>query len=167
VPPRAYPPLAAASAATHDIATLKGFWLGIDIAWRRRLALYPDAAAEATETAERARDRRLLLEALTAEGLLPREHHGDFLSADGEPHYTSALGDAILAFLAGSRACLALVQVEDITGEAEQANLPGTTDGHPNWRRRLALTLEEIVGPDELGRVARLVARARRHSAAR
>ena len=31
-----------------------------------------------------------------------------------------------------------LVQIEDVAGEAEQANLPGTTDSHPNWRRRLA-----------------------------
>ena len=36
VPPGEYPPLAAASAATHDLATLKGFWLGRDIEWRRR-----------------------------------------------------------------------------------------------------------------------------------
>src|SRR5947207_7483159 len=28
IPPGEYPPLAAASAATHDLATLKGFWLG-------------------------------------------------------------------------------------------------------------------------------------------
>ena len=42
--PTEYPALAAASAATHDIATLKGFWLGTDIAWRRRLGLYPGPA---------------------------------------------------------------------------------------------------------------------------
>src|SRR5207244_3113760 len=46
-PPCDYPPLAAASAATHDLATLKGFWLGRDIDWRRPLALYPAAAAGA------------------------------------------------------------------------------------------------------------------------
>jgi 4-alpha-glucanotransferase len=67
VPPAEYPPLAAASAATHDIATLKGFWLGGDIAWRQRLELYPDRRAWATEVAERNRDRRLLLEALVIE----------------------------------------------------------------------------------------------------
>ena len=70
VPPEAYPALAAASAATHDIATLKGYWLGVDIAWRSRLGLYPDAAAQAAETAERSRDRQLLLEALIGQGLL-------------------------------------------------------------------------------------------------
>src|SRR4029077_6055043 len=60
VSPMDYPPLAAASAATHDLATLKGFWLGTEIAWRRRLALYPNAAAEANEIEERRRDRQKL-----------------------------------------------------------------------------------------------------------
>jgi 4-alpha-glucanotransferase len=27
--------------------------------------------------------------------------------------------------------------VEDLVGEAEQPNIPGTTRGHPNWKRRL------------------------------
>src|SRR6266852_6007434 len=60
IPPGDYPPLAAASAATHDLATLKGFWLGQDILWRRRLALYPNEEAEASEAEERRRDRHLL-----------------------------------------------------------------------------------------------------------
>jgi 4-alpha-glucanotransferase len=167
VPPAEYPPLAAASAATHDIATLKGFWLGTDIAWRRRLDLYPDKASEETEITERARDRRLLLDALAAEGLLPAERQREFLAPDGTPRYAQELGDAILVYLARSRACLTLVQLEDILGEEEQANLPGTTDSHPNWRRRLSHTLEETIGPDELGRVARLIAQARRHAPAR
>ena len=95
IPPGDYPPLAAATAATHDLATLKGFWLGRDIAWRRRLALYPDAAAEASEAEDRRRGRWKLLEALAAEGLLTRERFGAFLSADGEPTYDMELGEAV------------------------------------------------------------------------
>jgi 4-alpha-glucanotransferase len=164
-PPGDYAPLAAASAATHDLATLKGFWLGVDIAWRRRLALYPDAAAEETEAAERARDRRLLLEALVREGLLGPERIGEFLPDGGEPVYAAALGEAILVYLARSRSRLALVQIEDITGEAEQANLPGTNDEHPNWRRRISEPLEALFAGPTLARVAALVVEARRRSA--
>jgi 4-alpha-glucanotransferase len=58
-----------------------------------------------------------------------------------------------------------LVQLEDVLSEREQANLPGTTDAHPNWRRRLSRTLEEIVTGAELRRVAELVEEARLHSA--
>jgi 4-alpha-glucanotransferase len=165
VPPGDYPPLAAASAATHDLATLKGFWLGLDIAWRRRLALYPDGAAEASEAEERRRDRWKVLEALAGEGLLARERFGEFLSADGEPTYGIELGEAILAYLARSRARLMLVQIEDIAGEGEQANLPGTTDLHPNWRRRLASPLEAFCAGPELARIVTLVTAARQQAA--
>jgi 4-alpha-glucanotransferase len=165
VPPSEYPPLAAAAAATHDLPTLEGFWLGRDIAWRRRLSLYPDAQAEAAEAAERHRDRRLLLDALTGEGLLMPEDLGRFLPEAGEPTYAPDLGDAIQRYLACSRARLMLVQLEDVVGETEQANLPGTIDQHPNWRRRLGRTLEEIAAGPELARTARLVEEARRRSA--
>lgn len=163
--PGEYQPLAAASAATHDLATLKGFWLGRDIEWRKRLQLYPAADAEATETRERRRDRQLLLEALAREGLMPPERFGEFLSADGEPVYTRELGEAILVYLGRSRARLMLVQLEDIAGESEQANLPGTTEAHPNWQRRLSRPLEDLLAGPEMARVAALVNAARRDAA--
>jgi 4-alpha-glucanotransferase len=161
VPPARYPPLAAASAATHDIATLKGFWLGTDIAWRRRLGLYPNQRAYETETSDRNRDRYLLLDALVREGLLSPVQTVEFLPEGREPVYATELGDALLAYLGRSRARLMLVQLEDVLAEVEQANLPGTTDAHPNWRRRLSSTLEEIGPGTELGRVAALIEEAR------
>jgi 4-alpha-glucanotransferase len=165
-PPCAYPPLAAASAATHDLATVKGFWLGRDIDWRRRLGAYPDKAAGKTEDEERRRDRWLLLDALAREGLLAPERFREFLTADDQPAYSAELGEAILVYLARSRARLMLVQIEDVAGEAEQANLPGTTDGHPNWRRRLTARLDDLLDGPEMARIAALVAAARRRSAA-
>ena len=165
VRPAEYPPLAAASAATHDIATLKGFWLGGDIAWRKRLGLYPNRDALEAETATRNRDRLLLLEALVGEGLLAQDQIGKFLPESGEPIYSSELRDAILIYLARSRARLMLVQLEDVISETEQANLPGTTEEHPNWRRHLSRALEETLSSDDLRGVAGLVGEARRRSA--
>jgi 4-alpha-glucanotransferase len=164
IPPRDYPPLAAASAATHDLATLKGFWLGRDIAWRQRLALYPDAASEAADISDRHTSRWQLLEALAREGLIPYHRFGEFLPQDAAPVYTMELGEAIFAFLARSPARLMLVQVEDIAGEEEQANLPGTSDAHPNWRRRLSAQLEEILDGAEMQRIAALVTEGRQRS---
>jgi 4-alpha-glucanotransferase len=161
VPPARYPALAAASAATHDIATLKGFWLGADIIWRERLGLYPDPHAGEAELADRHRDRRLLLDALVREGLIAPTRIPEFLPEGGEPVYTTELADAILAYLGRSRARLMLVQLEDVLSETEQANLPGTTDAHPNWRRRLSRTVEEIDRGFELRHVAALIEDAR------
>jgi len=157
IAPRDYPELAAASAATHDLPTLKGFWLGRDIEWRQNLGLYPDPAAEAAEINDRKRDRWQLLEALAGEGLIAHERFGEFLPDPDRPVYGAALGEAILTFLARSRARLMLVQLEDVAGEKEQANLPGTSDAHPNWRRRLSVRLEALFAGPELQRIATLV----------
>jgi 4-alpha-glucanotransferase len=164
-PPAEYPALATASAGTHDLPTIKGFWLGNDLAWRRRLGLYADEEAAEAESNERRHDRDLLLEALVSAGVLAPERLGQFLSDSGEPIFTTELGNAILTFLARSRAQLMLVQTEDVVGEREQTNLPGTTDAHPNWRRRLSRTLDEIVGGSDLRRVAALSAEGRLGSA--
>ncbi len=47
-------------------------------------------------------------------------------------------------FLAGAPSALMMLQIEDALGEVEQANLPGTVDQHPNWRRKLPLGLDEL-----------------------
>ena len=99
------------------------------------------------------------------EGLLKAEQLGVFLSEAGKPTYSIELGSTIIVYLARSRARLMLVQLEDVISEAEQAYLPGTTDAHPNWRRHLFRTLEEVEG-GALRRVAALIEEARLRSAA-
>jgi 4-alpha-glucanotransferase len=70
--------------------------------------------------------------------------------------------DPMHAHLGRLASALVALPIEDILGLAEQPNLPGTIDQHPNWRRRLP------VGPDELGehpaprRAADIMARAGR-----
>jgi (1->4)-alpha-D-glucan 1-alpha-D-glucosylmutase len=90
------------------------------------------------------------------EGLLKAEQLGVFLSEAGKPTYSIELGSTIIVYLARSRARLMLIQLEDVISEAEQAYLPGTTDAHPNWRRHLFRTLEEVVEAGALRRVAGL-----------
>ncbi|HYU13457.1 MAG TPA: 4-alpha-glucanotransferase, partial [Stellaceae bacterium] len=102
--------------------------------------------------------------ALAAEGLLPPERFAEFLAADGTPTYAAELGEAIHTYLARSRARLMLVQLEDVAGESEQANLPGTTEDHPNWRRRLSVPLDDILAGSELRRLAGSVNAARRQA---
>jgi len=35
-----------------------------------------------------------------------------------------------------------VIQLEDVVGAVEQANLPATVDTQPNWRRKVPLALE-------------------------
>jgi (1->4)-alpha-D-glucan 1-alpha-D-glucosylmutase len=51
------------------------------------------------------------------------------------------------------------LSLDDITGEAEQQNVPGVSDGPPNWRRRLRQTAAELgAAGGALDRFARAMA---------
>ena len=58
--------------------------------------------------------------------------------------------DASVRFLGHTRAPLVLLPLEDALGIEQQANLPGTIDTHPNWRRRLPGDSEALL--DDAGR---------------
>ncbi|MGO8916796.1 MAG: 4-alpha-glucanotransferase [Stellaceae bacterium] len=162
LPPDVYPEPASAAFSTHDLATLRGFWRGRDLEWRRDLDLYPDAAAAAKDARERRRDRRRLLDALIAAGALPRAAARHLLPRDDRPVDDPALAEAVHRFLGRSKARLVLMQIEDVVGEIEQANLPGTIREHPNWRRKLSRLLEEILDDPAFERLAAAVAEGQR-----
>jgi 4-alpha-glucanotransferase len=164
LPPERYPAQASAAFSTHDLATVRGFWLGRDLEWRRDLALYPNADAAAADKEERRRDRRLLLVALVAAGVLTDEAAKRVLPGEDAPHFTPELAVAIHRFLGRSPAALVLVQIEDALGELEQANLPGTVDQHANWRRKLSRTLDAIAGDADVAALARALAAVRKTS---
>jgi 4-alpha-glucanotransferase len=61
-------------------------------------------------------------------------------SADQPAHAV----EAALGYVAQSPSPLMLAPLEDVLGLAEQPNLPGTIDEHPNWRRRLEPPAREL-----------------------
>jgi len=140
-PPDEYDAQAIAVATTHDLPTLAGWWLARDLALRETLGLFPNAEARNGQFAARAQDRARLLRALADAGLLPEGIGSD--PAD-VPAMTSELALAIHRYLARTPAKLVVVQLEDIIGALDQTNLPGTTTQHPNWRRKLGLSLEQL-----------------------
>src|SRR5438132_850957 len=62
-------------------------------------------------------------------------------AARGE--WSPELGLALQRYLARSPAKILLVAMEDVLGQLEQVNLPGTVDELPNWRRKLVRDLED------------------------
>jgi (1->4)-alpha-D-glucan 1-alpha-D-glucosylmutase len=74
---------------------------------------------------------------------------------------TPDLAQAIHVYLARTPAKLAVIQLEDVVGALDQTNLPGTTTEHPNWRRKLALSLEELPRDRRFDDVARALSRER------
>ena len=154
IAPRRYPPLAAVAVTTHDLATLPGYWQGHDIEVRAALNQFPSADIKATSVKLRERDRRALIRALVREGLLPRD------TASNGP-LTDDILDAIYRFIARTPSMLMLLGIEDAAGETEQANLPGTVDQHPNWQRKLSLSVEGLKASGRLQALARAIVEER------
>ena len=74
---------------------------------------------------------------------------------------TDSMIDASVRYLGHTRAPLVLLPLEDALGIDEQANLPGTTDTHPNWRRRLPGQAACLLDTDSAARRLELLAVAR------
>ncbi|MGQ0652853.1 MAG: malto-oligosyltrehalose synthase [Betaproteobacteria bacterium] len=129
---RAFPPEALVCVSTHDLPTWRGFWASQDLKLRRSLGLTRDPGRE-----QAARDAEL--EKLRHLGL------------DDNPLSAHA-------FIARTPSMIALLQPEDVFDLVEQANLPGTTGEHPNWRRKLPLTLERWKGDARVQASARAMA---------
>ena len=134
LPARAYPKLALAIVGSHDLPTLRGWWQERDLDLKEQLGLFPELGEAARQRQARERDRMQLLRVLRSERLLPQGVEPDI----------PTLARAAHAFLARTPSVLAMVQIDDLTDEADPVNVPATSDEHPNWRRRLSMTLEEL-----------------------
>lgn len=137
-PPDEYIAAAAVAVNTHDLATLPGFWKERDLAVRSELGLYPSEQARAESHRQRAQERRALLAVLKREGVL-----SDDFPEDVE-EFSFELATAVYRFLARTPSRLLLVSLEDVFGEIDQANMPGTTSEHPNWKRKITVQLDQF-----------------------
>jgi 4-alpha-glucanotransferase len=131
-PPARYPELALAAATTHDLPTVRGFWDMHDIDTRAALGLYASKNDERAAREERTAAIDLIEEAL----------------GSAVPEYGLATGEerlkAVYGFLARTSSALVSVSLDDALGLLEQQNLPGVVEGHPNWRRRYPLSVEQM-----------------------
>lgn len=137
-PPHAYRREATVCASTHDLPTLRGWWICNDIDWRVKSGRSTEAEAT-IQRRNREQDRKRLLDALMgAQALPPDPAYGE---ADEMPDDVVV---AVHRFLAATPCRLLAVQIDDALGAVEQANLPGTVDEHPNWRRKICVPIEEL-----------------------
>jgi glycogen operon protein len=124
--PGSLPALAAVSASTHDLPTIDGWVLALDVDERERLGAI-DAGTAARLRAGRRDDVARLEAGLARAG------------CGGED-----LVERLHRWLAASSCRLAIVQLEDVAGLRRQPNLPGTPDVAPNWRQPLPVRLEAL-----------------------
>lgn len=135
-PAAEYEPMSLATANTHDMPTLAGFWRGRDIEVKREVGVIPSDAAAEEQRRSRVQERRAILERLASEGVLP---------APAEPANAAALRGAVHDFLSRTPAALVGLSLDDLLGEAEPVNVPGVGPSEFSaWTRKLATPIEEL-----------------------
>ena len=137
-----YAPRALATANTHDLPTLAGFWSGRDISLAHELGVADEEETRRRES-ERRDERDALLRRLRADGVLGEED-----APEG-----AALRGAVHDFLARSPSALVGISLDDVVGETEPVNMPGLPpDRFPSWTRRLRVPLEALEGDPDVRR---------------
>jgi 4-alpha-glucanotransferase len=112
---------------THDLSTYAGWRSFSDLALKRSLGIDPGESDDA----------RWHALAMLTDVLRHHAIHQDDLYA-------------VAGFLAQTKSRLLAISLEDLLGVIDQANIPGTVNEHPNWRRRLPLALGRIASAIDL-----------------
>jgi 4-alpha-glucanotransferase len=142
-----YPSLALATANTHDVPTLAGFWQGRDIDTRVTVGMLDAGEAAQHAHRERERERGALLHLLASERILPHE---------AAPAAAADLSGAVHEFLCRTPAELVGLSLDDLGGELDAVNVPGVgPDKHSSWTRKMRLPLEEIAASDDVRKTLR------------
>jgi 4-alpha-glucanotransferase len=106
---------------THDISSFAGWRSGHDLRVKQSLAIDPGESDD-----DRHRAVAALGQTLADSGI----HASDFAAA--------------IAYLSRTPSRILSVAIDDILGVIDQINVPGTIDQHPNWRRRLPVSIDEF-----------------------
>lgn len=142
--PQEYPADAFTSIGTHDMAPLRMWWFGYDIEQAYRLGMIRTQEERNSSYKKREADRWMLLQALDEAGVWPEDNlrKGNYIYGEA---YPEGMEEAVHRFVAKSRSIVFLAQPEDILHVEKMQNLPGTDyDKHPNWRRKLPVSLEKL-----------------------
>jgi 4-alpha-glucanotransferase len=142
-----------ASLNTHDIPPFAAHWRGEDISMRQRFGwLKPEQARQ--EVQGREQWQGAILQHLRGRGLLrparaSRQRHIP-------PH---EIARRLILELAQSNAEIVLVNLEDLWGETRPQNIPGISEGYPNWQRTASRTLEQMMRQRGVADILRQAAR--------
>jgi 4-alpha-glucanotransferase len=143
-PPQWYPAEALATFNTHDLPSFAGWMQSRDLDVKHALDIDPGETHASREQAQ-----SQLREALAerGQGFAPDELA------------------AVAKYLGATPCKLVAIALDDILGDPEQINIPGTIDEHPNWRRKVPLPLSALPENEQFKRVAGAFAQVGRKGA--
>lgn len=143
-PPRGWGNSAVAMTSTHDLPTVAGWWKGTDIDVRHRHGRLGAGVDPEQSKQEREIDRPKLWRAFT------QEHVTE--GATPPPDNPDPVVDAAVRFVAKTEVPLSLIPLEDLLGQEQQPNLPGTVTEYPNWRMRFSVDAAALLEQEPAAR---------------
>ena len=146
-PPATPPALSVASLNTHDMPPFSAVWRGDDLKDRNKLRLVPNLK---TALQERSRMNSTLVDFLRTSKLLP-EKQPDALAVIHRP----------FKMVGGESRAIGPRESQDLWGETKPQNVPGTSVERPNWKRKSALGLEQIISRPDLSAFLRELTKIR------
>lgn len=158
-PPSAYPRQSIASASTHDLPTLSGFWQAGDLTLGEKLGMYRGSVLQSLQQ-QRVTQKQALLDALQQAGAMSAKG----TARANQQSLSPALNLAMHRFLAQTGSALLGLQPEDWLGMTSPVNVPGTVNEYPNWRRKLSVTLEEMFDDKAVQQVMKAVTVGRKEA---
>jgi len=155
--PENFPVQSIVTIATHDTATLSGWWQGIDLQWRQQLNLYPNEAAGVADRNARAGERQNLIAALNDLQVIDMSK----APSQAPAKMNTELSVAVQKYLAASPSHIQLIPLEDALEISQQVNIPGTIDEHPNWLQKLPVLVEDFWQVDSVNKIAQAMQTSR------
>ena len=155
--PDQYPENSVVTVTTHDLPTLRGYWLGRDIELKEQIAVYASSKDAEAEWKQRVGDRVALMRALKKENLLP------FKALQPIPlDVSKELCQAAYTYLARTPSRLLVIPMEDLLGELETTNFPGIpANAYPSWRIKISRDIEELGSDSHIHQLAAEINRQR------
>ena len=130
-----------ASIDTHDTPTFAGWLHGLDIDRRHVLGQLSDELADAARAERRAQVFNLV-ETLVNYGVV---------DAGTAPDDEGQLLDGLLRFLGDGESPAVLVAIDDLVGERNPQNVPGTMIDRPNWVQRIRFGAHDLLADPAIG----------------
>ncbi|UEA17353.1 4-alpha-glucanotransferase [Pasteurella canis] len=141
----AFPLKAFSTIGTHDVPSLSSFWHCVDLQLFNQLGVLEGEVLQ-QKYEQRVVDKQALLDTLHRDNYLPAHYEGDALSMAMHAHLNYVLHQ----YLANSCSQLIGVQLENLLSQEISFNLPGTNTEYPNWRKKLACTLESMFSDNHI-----------------
>ena len=135
-----------ATASTHDLPPLAGFFQGLDMVLRDTLGHYEDVQAKQQAFDQREDTIQHLRNAFVSAGIVDAVSGSQTLESciDDKALAMHNFVDNVHRLLSSAASHIVMFQLEDLLMQTQMMNLPGTVDEHPNWQRRMPSNIEEF-----------------------